>query len=180
MRKLSSRPRTSSTYMYSKLFQDGPLPWAAYSNAQSPFQWRNLSLISSLKVPWFSFSPVLRGSPQEDLINRYKYLKGECKEDKFRPFTVVSTVWILNIRKICFTVRITEHWHSLPRKAKSCLWRYTKASWTVLSYCLKVSFSSVVRPGDFPRSTQTFCDSVCVWSGQLCLRSLKSKVQRRN
>jgi len=44
----------------------------------------------------------------------------------------------LNMRKNFFTVRVTEHWHRLPKgAAKSPLWRYSKPTW-ILScpiYC---------------------------------------------
>jgi len=37
----------------------------------------------------------------------------------------------LNIRKHFFPVRVTEHWHRLPRKIVSLHpWRYSKAVWT--------------------------------------------------
>jgi len=69
---------------------------------------------------------------REDLLNVYKYLKGECGEDRTRLFPVVPSGktrgnghqlkhsrFLLNIRKHIFTVRVTEPWHrwSLP------LWR---------------------------------------------------------
>ncbi|KAK4832042.1 hypothetical protein QYF61_020557 [Mycteria americana] len=66
---------------------------------------------------------------QEDFINIYKYLKGRCKGDGARVFPVVPRDRIrgnwhklkrrrfpLNIRKQFFTVRMTEHWHRLPRE----------------------------------------------------------------
>ncbi|KAK4824376.1 hypothetical protein QYF61_014036 [Mycteria americana] len=64
-----------------------------------------------------------------DLINIHKYLKGGWKEDGARFFSVVPSDRTrgnghklkheqchLNIRKHFFTVRVTEHWHRLPRK----------------------------------------------------------------
>ncbi|KAK4816119.1 hypothetical protein QYF61_011355 [Mycteria americana] len=57
-----------------------------------------------------------------DLINVHKYLKGGCKEDgaKFdrtrgNGHTLKHRQLPPNIRKHFFTVRVTEHWHRLPR-----------------------------------------------------------------
>jgi len=64
-----------------------------------------------------------------DLINMHKYLKEECTDRGGRLFSVVPSDrtrgnghklkhrrFPLNIRKHFFTLRVTEHWHRLPRE----------------------------------------------------------------
>lgn len=64
-----------------------------------------------------------------NFLNAHKYLKEGCHEVKTRLFLVVSSDkarangdklkhrrFLLDIREHFFTVRLTEHWHMLPRE----------------------------------------------------------------
>lgn len=90
-------------------------------------QQRATKMIKSLED--FSHEKRLRELGLFSLVNVCKYLKGGCKESRARLFSVVLNDRIINnghklkhgrflpnIRKHFFTVRMTEHWYTLPRE----------------------------------------------------------------
>jgi len=71
---------------------------------------------------------------REALNNVYKYLKGECNEDRVRLFhwcpetrqeatvhKLEQKMFTLNTRKDFCTVRMMKHWQRLPREAMESL-----------------------------------------------------------
>lgn len=66
---------------------------------------------------------------REDLISAHKHLQGRYQENGARHFSVVLSErtrgnrhklehrsFHLNMTRNFFTLRVTEHWHSLPRE----------------------------------------------------------------
>jgi len=96
-----------------------------------------------LVLEHLSCEESLRAGTECSLIYVYKYLKGGCKEDRARHFSVAPRDrtrggehklkhrrFCPSVRKHFFTVRVTEHSHKFPRNVeespsleilKSCL-----------------------------------------------------------
>lgn len=119
--------------------------------------WKHLSYDKKLKEQncstwregsWRAFS---EGSEEIPLQQFHKNSRGGCKQDRARLFlgvpsdgtrdngqTLQDKRFLLSTRKSCFTVRVTKHWHRLPRE--------TDCGVSILGKIEKLSGHSIGQP----------------------------------
>jgi len=118
-----------------------------------------------------------------DLRNAHKYLQGGCQEDEAKLFSVVPSdrtrgnghklkqrKFQLNMRKNFFPLRVTEHWHRLPREVVEA------PSLEIFKTCLDAVLCSLVwvtllwQGGSCTFQSRTCCDSLMILYHHSCNR----------
>ncbi|KAK4809663.1 hypothetical protein QYF61_002560 [Mycteria americana] len=104
-------------------------PPSSLCTQQSRGSWKVLDHTNPKHGPIPATVKKINSIPAETRTKVYKYLKGDCKENQARLFSVVPSDRprgkghklkhrriCLIIRKYIFTVRMTEHWNRLARE----------------------------------------------------------------